>query len=81
MIASLPKLAQNTYKRQPDWVAEVFHQEMGEQLHLLELYFPHYKYIYKGNNGSEREAEHYRHHREGKGSSGMATLKGCKRRD
>jgi hypothetical protein len=39
------------------------------------------KGTYKGNNGSEREARHYRHNSEEKGSSGMATLKGCKRRD
>ena len=39
------------------------------------------KLTYKGNNGSEREAGHHRHHREEKDYNGVATLKGCQRRE
>jgi hypothetical protein len=36
---------------------------------------------YKENNGGEREVRHHRHHREEKGYNGMATSRGCQRRE
>ena len=45
MIASYPKLAQNTYKHRHDQVAKFFIQELANQFHLVEEpYSPYYKY-------------------------------------
>jgi hypothetical protein len=44
-IASSLKLAQISYKSQRDQFANIFHQEVAEQLHLLEEpYSPYYKH-------------------------------------